>query len=282
MMLALLLFAAASSPQRTPQPKPINPSSWFSSNDYPVEALKKGQEGTVEYELQVDAQGRPVECRIIVSSGNTDLDDRACRILQTKGRFEPAHGADGRPVASTYKNRIVWRARGEVQVWHAIILDFGADPHHPKCTEQSSEGWSPNPKSSCATVLQQDDVIEQLGRRFTRVVALTTMTDGNHEPHKADPAWGERLSWMAIEQTGVGNLPIDCRSIAAEGWAEGNDGCAGFPYGRPVSEDDLRRAIKIRSEESTFAVIRKSTRERTCEANSDASESSGCVPTVDR
>ena len=53
--------------------------------------------------------GRVTSCEVTGSSGNSALDQAACRNLQRRGRFEPALDRDGNPVASTYTKRVTWR-----------------------------------------------------------------------------------------------------------------------------------------------------------------------------
>src|SRR4051812_8677308 len=99
MLAALLFFQALSS--TAPQPTPIDPQSWVTSDDYPLDALKNDEAGSVEYEVTVDDQGRPGTCRITVSSGHTSLDAPTCNIVLTRGRFRPALGPEGKPITST-------------------------------------------------------------------------------------------------------------------------------------------------------------------------------------
>ena len=87
----------------------IEPASWFSSDSYPLEAMKRRIEGSVTFDVDVDPQGRPTACRIIVSSGYAMLDQATCDAVQAKGRFVPATGADGKPIAGHYSNRAIWR-----------------------------------------------------------------------------------------------------------------------------------------------------------------------------
>jgi TonB family protein len=258
MLIALVLLQAASSPA----PAPIDPGSWITSNDYPFEAQKNGDQGSVQYEVTVDQLGRARDCRIIVSSGHSSLDVATCNIVTSKGRFRPALGADGRPIASTYKGTMTWRTGYTTPTtWRATILDFGDDPHHPKCTEQNEGSAAPISQQSCSSVLQQKEFVDQVGRKFTRVVSLFASSDGGHEPYRGDPSWGERLSLLASEQYYLGgSYPVACKTVAAEGNFAGRDACAGMPTNRNLSADELKRATKTRVEISTFGVLRESKR----------------------
>ncbi len=74
---------------------------WFPQDSYPPAARRAGAEGRVSVAVDVGTDGRVVACRVTSSSGNGDLDGATCRLATRNGRFEPARGADGAPVAST-------------------------------------------------------------------------------------------------------------------------------------------------------------------------------------
>lgn len=93
--------------------KAIAPGSWFSPDDYPVDARKAGKEGTVRFEVNVDASGKPTACRIVSTSGSTSLDEATCRSVIAKGQFTPAT-LQGKPVASTYTSNTTWKLEGPV------------------------------------------------------------------------------------------------------------------------------------------------------------------------
>jgi TonB family protein len=85
----------------------------FSADDYPIEAQRNGEEGTVRAELAIDRQGRVSGCTIVNGSGHVSLDNATCRILQSRARFTPARDASGRPVPDTdLTPPVVWRLEG--------------------------------------------------------------------------------------------------------------------------------------------------------------------------
>jgi protein TonB len=96
----------APAPQAT-KPVPINPQAWLTDDDYPAEALKKRQEGTAEFRLDVSAQGGVTKCTITRSSGHAVLDGETCRLVG-RGRFKPARDASGTAVPSTFDSRFRW------------------------------------------------------------------------------------------------------------------------------------------------------------------------------
>ena len=61
-----------------------NANAWFSSDDYPASALRAEAQGTTAVSYDIDATGRVVSCRVSQSSGNADLDDVTCRLMQRR------------------------------------------------------------------------------------------------------------------------------------------------------------------------------------------------------
>lgn len=76
--------------------------------DYPREARRAGQQGTVHFRLNVDGLGRASNCTILSSSGSTVLDNATCSAFVTNARFAPARNGLGENVSSTWDSRIRW------------------------------------------------------------------------------------------------------------------------------------------------------------------------------
>lgn len=64
---------------------------------YPGPAMREGLRGVVELEILVGIDGRPVEVRVVRSSGHRVLDQAALRTVRTKWVFQPAI-RNGQPV----------------------------------------------------------------------------------------------------------------------------------------------------------------------------------------
>lgn len=67
------------------------------SPTYPREAIQGGLTGTVELEILVGMDGKPLEVRVVRSSGHRLLDQAARRVVMSQWRFHPAM-RDGQPV----------------------------------------------------------------------------------------------------------------------------------------------------------------------------------------
>lgn len=84
--------AAASGPATSARPVRSPPP------DYPAQALRRGESGTVLLQVQVDAQGRPERVDVVQSSRSRTLDREAVRTVE-RWAFAPATRG-GLPVAS--------------------------------------------------------------------------------------------------------------------------------------------------------------------------------------
>jgi protein TonB len=85
-----------------------NLPSYFSTDDYPVEALRRNEQGTTAFELSIDRRGRVERCTIVTSSGSPSLDEATCSVLKRRARYDPARDDHGRAVADTTSGRIKW------------------------------------------------------------------------------------------------------------------------------------------------------------------------------
>ena len=87
---------------------PASPLPWFDLNDYPTKAFEREWQGTTNFDVIVDPQGRSTDCRIAKSSGHEILDRSACWVAMKRARFTPAIGADGQRAFGVYRTQVVW------------------------------------------------------------------------------------------------------------------------------------------------------------------------------
>ena len=85
-----------------------NVVSLFSTDDYPSEAISRGEQGTAGVRYKIGTDGRVSDCRVVESSGSKALDQQTCAIITKRVRFEPAKTKSGEPVASMGFQRIRW------------------------------------------------------------------------------------------------------------------------------------------------------------------------------
>lgn len=92
--LVMILLAAATEPAK---------KSIFSMDDYPAEALRKGEQGQVVADLLINASGGVETCSIVSSSGFSDLDQATCALLQRRARFTPAKDGVGHGMYAVFR-----------------------------------------------------------------------------------------------------------------------------------------------------------------------------------
>jgi protein TonB len=77
--------------------------------DYPPKALREGREGTTYFRVTVGSNGRAKNCTITRSSGSADLDSETCKMIATRGRWQPAKNETGEPVEDVFSGKLEWK-----------------------------------------------------------------------------------------------------------------------------------------------------------------------------
>jgi hypothetical protein len=84
----------------------------FTRADYPVEALRREQEGRdraipARYQLLIDERGAVAGCDVLSSSGAPALDSTFCEVMGERAKFTPARDSRGTPVRSVVTTPVV-------------------------------------------------------------------------------------------------------------------------------------------------------------------------------
>ena len=82
-------------------------------SDYPAAVGAAGVGGTVSVIYTVETDGRATHCAITNSSGNPELDDTTCRLIEQRFRFQPSRDPFGRPVRSRIVQDHSWETQDE-------------------------------------------------------------------------------------------------------------------------------------------------------------------------
>jgi TonB family protein len=82
--------------------------TWITDKDYPDDAIRGHESGTVVVLLKIGADGVATGCAVIDSSGSKTLDDQTCAIYGRRARYDPAIDATGKPIAGLAAVRIRW------------------------------------------------------------------------------------------------------------------------------------------------------------------------------
>lgn len=139
-MIAILALLSTAQPVTPPPPAQAQPgseararanlASYVSEDDYPVDALRAREEGSVSFRLVVGRDGRPTYCVVSMTSGSESLDATTCRIMMERARFTPARDAAGHNVTDVASGRIRWQLQGDpepivVVDVRDLVLSFG-------------------------------------------------------------------------------------------------------------------------------------------------------------
>ncbi len=83
-----------------------------SEDDYPPSSLRAEEQGVTGVTVTIGTDGRVSSCQVTTSSNFPKLDERTCKIAQTRWRFKPAL-ENGKPVTDTISKRIRWQINGK-------------------------------------------------------------------------------------------------------------------------------------------------------------------------
>jgi len=72
----------------------------FKPEDYPYQAARRDQQGSVQFQLLVDEKGSVAGCHVVRASGIPALDAMGCQVIRERAKFTPALDRNGAPVRS--------------------------------------------------------------------------------------------------------------------------------------------------------------------------------------
>jgi TonB family protein len=274
--MSFAFLAAAAAAASIPRASPVDLGSWFKADDYPAEAMKHNVEGSVTFEVEVDASGKPTACRIAKSSKSAILDQATCDIVMKRAQFKPAM-RHGKAVAGRYSNRSIWKLGGDVNTadgWFAALLDFSKDAAHPTCSIESKD---------LSVGLTCEEAVRKFGsagmeKKVTKLVVMMSFTSGGAQPFPGKPEWGRRVSFIAFELSPPkqGTKPA-CITVAEQGYLPG-DPCAQFANGLTLFDSDKQSTGKAHIELSRFEVARPAALPNLrCKRGESEAEARGCV-----
>jgi TonB family protein len=111
--LASVLATATSSLSGAPNADPPSvrrlANGEFITRHYPYEALKKGEQGKVAFEVTIEPDGALSSCAVTGSSGFATLDRETCEFMTKYARLQPVRNAEGRAVRAAQQGYINWQ-----------------------------------------------------------------------------------------------------------------------------------------------------------------------------
>lgn len=164
-LIAAVFAAALALPSTSAQAQVfLNPSEIIAPSDYPIDALKRGDEGITTFQLHIGRDGRAQKCDILASSGHAPLDDAVCRLMLEKAKFDVSAIAPNADIPP-HTNRVRWT----VPVTFARPLYGGvtvtqspstSDPNKIRCTYSDGKVRYVNVGTSCNRDVLTTEVIK--------------------------------------------------------------------------------------------------------------------------
>ena len=81
----------------------------FIADRYPPGALKRGEQGRVDFRLVIEPDGSLGSCEVTRSSGFKALDDETCELIIAHARTRPVRNDSGRRVRAVQAGFINWK-----------------------------------------------------------------------------------------------------------------------------------------------------------------------------
>lgn len=92
----------------TPAMPDASQGSWVTNDDYPMEAMRQGRGGRVDFRITVNVDGTASNCVITSTSGSKLLDEHTCMLMMKRPHFLPATGKDGKPIPGLFASTFNW------------------------------------------------------------------------------------------------------------------------------------------------------------------------------
>ena len=217
-----------------PEKPKANVVSLFSTNDYPLQSIRRGEEGTVAVVLRIAKDGRLSDCVVAQTSGHAALDAQTCRILWRRARFVPAKDKDGIPIESAWRQRIRWELPEPEPMpskpWTMrLTLEFVEDGGITSCDMKAS-GALKTYDDGCKFFMQLSGPLARFradaGYKRQRTVLETSFAPGTAIPEAEAPNGmrlaGRQVARLSVDETGK---PLACRVIEAQGPEPQAEGC---------------------------------------------------------
>jgi TonB family protein len=223
------MFALISALTAAAGATPIDRASWFTVGDYPLEAAVKRMEGSVTFQVDVDADGKPIKCEVTKSSGQPILDQRTCEVALSRAHFKPALDAKGKPIPGQYSTNVTWKLAGGAAATYASGEDgqaartlFSAADYPVEALKNGWEGEvvadltvSPEGRvTACAIVKSSGhDVLDQATCDIVRKRAVfKPAIDANGKPIE-DHVRTPPIKW-ALSNSAATSLPSRWQQLA--------------------------------------------------------------------
>jgi TonB family protein len=235
----------------------------FSTKDYPLDAIRKEQQGTVAVVVKVAVDGRVADCIISASSGSPSLDWQTCRIIWQRARFTPARDSRGTAVESALYQRIRWelprRDMTPIKPWSTrFTLEFVKDGGAIDCKLETTGAMKGN-EESCNFGMDMWEgmlsiVRSDAGYERHKLVFYTSFAPDIREVKSIEPE-GTRLITRQVARLTIdaSGKPLQCRVLETEGYKPPVEGCDDLLEGMYEKPDIQSGAIEATFERAVYS-----------------------------
>jgi TonB family protein len=216
-------------------PQILNPTMDIADTDYPADAIRAGEQGMVQFSVDVGVDGKPTGCSVLQTSGHSRLDEKTCQIAMERATFRPARDEDGKAIASTWSSRVKWvlptvdyAGAPPMESYVAATIQIGADGTLGDCTVESSGNSHMTVPGFCEQAKARHAKTAKEAARWWKSLTDVLMTSNKDAPpNVSKPEWGIRASRLLSAQLMYGETmkPIACETILSEGWSFGGTAC---------------------------------------------------------
>lgn len=192
-------------------PKPIAAGRWVTNGDYPPVALRNGDSGVVRFEVRIDRVGKPVACRIIMSSNSAPLDTATCGAVMLRGAFEPATDARSAPTEGVWVGRFAWQLPAGVTIIREPLtsfvqverLTFDAKGRARQCSSSKAGELSYRPAGCLKVAGDYVTALSLTGQYRKSVLTILVRQQVEGEPEPPNAPAGDLPPQWTVEQTFV-------------------------------------------------------------------------------
>jgi TonB family protein len=125
----------------------------FRGEDYPPQALARGEEGSVGVLVSVDKRGAVKDCVVVRSSGYASLDTQTCRIIWMRAKFNPPRSATAKAANYSVYQTITWRLEDDPapsDPWRMrLTISFDGKPPSCKLDYSGPDQFRPPEATIC-------------------------------------------------------------------------------------------------------------------------------------
>ena len=148
MLHALLLIAAVAATAPAGEQSVQSKNGEFVFRNYPPRAKAAGEQGSVRFRAEVNANGIVMSCKVTEGSGHERLDRETCDLIVDHASFKPALDSEGKAREAVHDGIVNWRIPG---VAPAATKIAGKSPDEVVCKRINKTGSLVSHSRLCLT-----------------------------------------------------------------------------------------------------------------------------------